>query len=592
MPLDQKFIEELKNKNDLADVVAGYCNLTPRGGGLWACCPLPGHTERTPSFCVNRYGQFFKCFGCGRGGDVITFIMEMESMGYVEAVRLLAEKAGMTMPDTGREDARTANDYKRKEILLAILKDTAKFYVANLRSGKAVPHEEYCARRGLDKKTLTLFGIGASLDYDGLPRYLLSKGYTKEDMLAAGVVSESNGRLSDFEGKRLVFPIINAMGEVVAFGGRVLEKTDFGKYKNTRETQLFVKNRTLYNINRIKKMRSQGQIRELILVEGYMDTVSLVAAGFENVVASMGTSLTKEHAKLLKRYTENVLICYDGDAAGIAANIRGLEILGEEGLNVKVVPLPDGMDPDDVIKKLGPDGYRECLAKALPLLDFKLKILGEKYLDGTDYGKRKYITEALRTIGESRSESEREDLLRAVSKTTGITYQSLRRDMEKSPESQVIEPEKEFMPKHGTRLVQAERYVLARLIAKNPPADAPDPLAVPFSDPMRRDIAAYIADFRKNGREVSPSMLYDYMGEEGREETEAVLFIDTSAFDERYFRDCLNVIERTSLENELEKLKRMADAETDAEAAKQITARIMEIALKLKNLGSKKPKTT
>ncbi|MBQ7164293.1 MAG: DNA primase [Clostridia bacterium] len=584
MAIDPKFIEELKNKNDIVDVVSRYCSLQPRGGSFWACCPLPGHSERTASFHVNQYGQFYKCFGCGRGGDAITFVMEMESLNYVEAVKLLAEKVNMTLPESFKEERRTSEDYRKKEILLSILRDSARFYVANLRSGRAEAHEAYIKKRGLEKETVTAFGIGASLDYNALPEYLKSKGYSYEDMVEAGVVSarEYDGRTeySDFEAKRLIFPIISAMGDVIAFGGRVLEKTDFGKYKNTKETSLFVKNKTLYNINQIKKQKAAGPIKEIIMVEGYMDTISLFSAGFRNVVASMGTSLTKEQARLLKRYTENVLICYDGDFAGQAANIRGLEILKAEGLNVKVVSLPDGMDPDDVIRNMGAEGYRKCLDEAMPLIDFKLKIVKDKFFDGSAEGRRRYVAEAIKVISSSPSEAEREELLRNVSRETGITYQSLMRDMEKSPESRENAQEP-IRQKTANRIVQAERFVLARALwsSKRPLKDVRSLDGLKFSDGYRVEIASYVRDLLSGGIEIKPSLLYDYMADDGREEAEEVLNlletpVITEDTDDRFFDDCVRLIKTNALEEKLKELKARADEETDAAARAEVTREI------------------
>ena len=596
MAIDPKFIEELKNKNDIIDVVSRYCSLTQKGGGFWACCPLPGHNERTPSFCVNQYGQFFKCFGCGRGGDVISFIMEMESLSYMEAIKHLAEKAGMELPQSFKEERQTNEDYKKKDTVLSILKDTAKFYVANLRSGKATAHEEYIAKRGLTKETVTAFGIGASLDYDGLVSHLKAKGYALEDMISAGVVSENksdSGRVfySDFEAKRLVFPIINAMGEVIAFGGRVLEKTDFGKYKNTRETSVFVKNKTLYNINQIKKQKASGPIKEIIMVEGYMDTISLFVAGFKNVVASMGTSLTKEQARLLKRYTENVLICYDGDFAGQAANIRGLEILKVEGLNVKVVSLPDGMDPDDVIKKLGAEAYAKCLEEAMPLIDFKLKILRDKFLHGSVEGKRRYISEAVKVINTSPSDAEKEELLRALSKQTGITYQSLVRDMQKSPISQENEQKQAISKPVAGKVVQAERYVLARVLYAKRPLPEDFVLGeLRFTDANRMEIAAYVTDVLAGGMQVKGTILREYMGESGREETETVMQLVASEdmiadTEDRYFKDCVAVLKMDKIESDIEVLKSQLNT-TSVEERNKIIEQLMKLNKKRDSLKS------
>lgn len=593
MAIEPRFIEQLKSKCDLVDVVSKYSPLQQKGGNLWACCPLPGHNERTPSFCINRYGQFYKCFGCGRGGDVISFIMEMESLPYMDAVKHLAEMADMELPTSFKEDRKTSEDYKKKDTILSILKDTAMFYVNNLRSGNAHEHEAYLKKRGLTKQTVTAFGIGASLDYYSLPKYLKKKGYSEADMISAGVVSEKENEdktktLTDFEGKRLIFPIINAMGEVIAFGGRVMEKTDFGKYKNTRETLVFVKNKTLYNINRIKKLKAKGPIKEIIMVEGYMDAISLSTAGFENVVASMGTSLTKEQARLLKRYTENVLICYDGDFAGQSANIRGLEILKAEGLSVKVVSLPDGMDPDDVIKKLGAGAYEKCLEEAMPLVDFKLKILRDKFMNGSAEGKRRYLSEAVKVIRESASEAEREDLLRKISKETNISYQSIRRDMENRPVENV-EEQKVLQRKLVASHVRAERFILARMISKRPLPDGFVFGEVDFEDGIRMEIAAYIADFMRNGMQVKPSVLYDYLGEEGREEAEEVLMTLSSKeleedVDDKFFFDCVKLLKKASLEKKLELLKQRAESQPDLQKRAELTREIMETTTRLRAL--------
>ena len=284
--------------------------------------------------------------------------------------------------------------------------DCARFYLSNLYSGdeRAEAHLQYIANRKLAPTTVKKFGLGASLDFYSLPEYLAEKGYTRQELLDSGAVSEAkNGSLVDFQAGRLIFPIINAFDEVVAFGGRLLEKSDFAKYKNTRETMLFNKRKTLYNINLLKKLKRKQPIKEVIMVEGYMDTISLYQAGFENVVASMGTSLTTEQARLVKRYSDNVLISYDGDFAGQNADLRGLEILKDERLNVRVVPMPDGLDPDDVAKQ-GKEVYQKCLDQAMPLVDYKLHALERKFdMTQTDE-KRRFVSEALQVVAEAESE--------------------------------------------------------------------------------------------------------------------------------------------------------------------------------------------
>ena len=358
--IDKNYIEQLKSKNDIVEVVSQYCQLERRGGAFWARCPLPGHMEKTPSFCVNQAGQFYYCFGCSRGGDVIKFISEIENLTRIEAIRFLAQRVGMEVPDDKGYDEEKADEARKsKERQLKILLESARFYVNNMKKPEAEPYIKYMLDRGFSQKTLRTFGIGVSLDYKSLPEHLKALGYSYDDMVKCGVVSynEETG-YTDFEAKRLIVPIIDNMGNVIAFGGRVIVKVDHGKYKNTRETGIFIKNRALYNINNLKNLRREkGAIPYIIMVEGYMDVIALHEAGFTNAVASMGTSLTVEQARLLQRYSDTVVISYDGDSAGQHATFRGLQILKDAGLDVKVLSLPDGLDPDELIKARGAAAY-------------------------------------------------------------------------------------------------------------------------------------------------------------------------------------------------------------------------------------------
>ncbi len=298
--VDQEFLRELKEKVNIVEVAESYVTLEKRGASYWACCPF--HHEKTPSFAINEAGQYYHCFGCGESGDVIRFVSEMESLEFMGAVKMLAERANVPMPETGDDNAKTAELKRKRDTLLKILNDCAHFYLNNLNSGKADAHIDYILKRQIPSNMVRAFGLGASLNFTDLPKYLLSKGYTQKDIVDSGTVNEANGRLTDAQGGRLVFPIINSYGEVIGFGGRALKKTDFGKYVNTRDTLIFNKRKNLYNINLVKKLKRSQTVKEVIMVEGYMDTLSLYQAGFKNVVASMGTSLTQDQARLVKRY--------------------------------------------------------------------------------------------------------------------------------------------------------------------------------------------------------------------------------------------------------------------------------------------------
>ena len=434
----QEFLITLKEKVNIIDVASGYFTLERRGTAYWACCPF--HHEKTPSFAINELDQFYHCFGCGESGDVIKLVREMENVEFIDAVKILAERVGLQMPQTGFDNQKTVELKRKRDVLLKIMNDCAHFYLDNLNSGKADEHINYILKRNIPANIVRKFGLGASLNFNDLPKFLLSKGYSRQDIVDSGAVNEVDGRLTDAQGGRLIYPVINAMDEVVAFGGRVLKKTDFAKYKNTKETLIFNKSKSLYNINLLKKLRKTQTIKEVIMVEGYMDTISLYQAGFKNVVASMGTSLTQEQARLIKRYTDTVLISYDGDGAGQKANMRGLEILKGEGLNVKVVPLPDGLDPDDVIKQRGAAGYQKCLDNAMPLIDFKLSALERGFDLSKAEDRRKYLSEAIKIVRTADSATEQEDLLKTLRDKTGITYESLSRDLNALPKQAVAEP--------------------------------------------------------------------------------------------------------------------------------------------------------
>ena len=589
MAIDKNYIEQLKSKNEIVDVIGAYCQLEKRGGAYWARCPLPGHMEKTPSFCVNQAGQFFKCFGCGRGGDVITFIMEVESLNYVEAVKFLASRAGMPPPDTDAVDDKRAEEArKRKETYLSILLEAAKFYRDNLYSDGGKAYLDYMLGRGFTMKTLRVFGIGASLDYRSLPKHLHGLGFSYDDMAACGVVSfnKATDEYVDFEAKRLIVPIIDNMGNVIAFGGRVIEKTDFAKYKNTRETSVFIKNKCLYNVNNLKDLkRKQGDLPYVIMVEGYMDVIALVEAGFKNVVASMGTSLTIEQARLLKRYTDTAVISYDGDAAGQHATFRGLQILKDVGVEVKVISLPDGLDPDELIKLRGREAYFDLIEGALPLIDYKLKVLGDKFDVRTIDGKRKYVENALRVIAETDKEFEREELLKKISEKSRITYESLKRDLEKAPEKKSA-PKVTAVYEASSAIVKAEQFVLYAHILSKPYANG-DVASVEYSDAKRTDIAEYLRSVTDTGKEVVPSSLAGILGNDYIDELNAIFLLGDGVpaeVAEKYYSDCRRLLAVTAIEGQLNDLKEYFSTLTDIDERKTILERIQYLIGKLNSL--------
>ena len=582
-----EFLKTLKTKCDLVEVISSYVKVERRGANYWACCPF--HHEKTPSFSINAPDRYYHCFGCGASGDVIRFVQEYENVEFPQAVEILAKRAGLEVPaNDDRSGERTAELKRKKDNYLKIMRLSARFYLNNLYSGKAEKYLEYLSGRKLSPSTVKKFGLGASFDFTSLPSFLLDNGFSPQDIVDSGAcIRSEEGRILDAEGGRLIFPIINHMDEVIAFGGRVMVKTDRAKYKNTRETMIFNKSKNLYNVNLVKKLKRAGGISSVIMVEGYMDAISMYQAGFQNVVASMGTSLTKEQARLCKRYSDNVFISYDGDFAGQKANLRGLDILKEEGLRVRVVPMPEGLDPDDVVKKFGADGYRDCLEKAMPLIDFRILAAQRKYDFSKSDERRDFVKEALAIVREAESATEREQLLKRISSLADVSYSALMRDFENAPapkaESTPAPPVRE---ENADREKKAARFVLAACLLNREYAKTCDPTELQFDDEEHRKIAAYIEEGRKEGR-VRPSGLFDLMDADG--ELAEVLNLDygdnlDGEKAERFFADSVNTLRRKKLLEEQSRLNAAYNQEASREKRLEIAARIGELIKKLKNV--------
>ena len=596
---DPRFMQELKQKNDVVDVISSYVALDRKGGTHWACCPF--HHERTPSFAVNQADQFYHCFGCGVSGDVVRFVQEIESTDFMGAIRILAARAKMEVPETNFDTEKAMETKKKRDQMAAIMLDSARFYLSNLYSGdsRAEAHLQYISNRKLAPTTVKKFGLGASLDFFSLPDYLSGKGYSKENLIDCGVLTLSkNGKLVDSQAGRLIFPIINAFDEVVAFGGRLLEKSDFAKYKNTKETLLFNKSKTLYNINLLKKLKRTKPIKEVIIVEGYMDTLSLYQAGFENVVASMGTSLTKDQARLVKRYSSNVLISYDGDFAGQKADLRGLEILKDEQLNVRVVPMPEGLDPDDVAKQ-GAAAYQKCLDAAMPLIDYKLHALERKYDVSRTEERRAFLGEALPIVNSAESESVKEELLKYLRDKTGVSYHALERDLQSSKKEQpqtqdAVEKKEQIVETAGSadKRTKAIRFILAAKLFSAPYASGCSLREIPLTDETHIVLADYIMEREQAGERVRPNEIFEIL-EENNAELNAVLDLNyedklSGSVAERFFADSVKTLKKEAIEREISRLNAEYGKETQDDKRKEIARQIAECMNKRNQLKNNK----
>lgn len=394
MALPQYFLQDLKMRSDIGDIAGAYVNLKRRGKNLVGLCPF--HNEKTPSFHIYPENGSFYCFGCSAGGDVITFVMRIENLDYMEAIRFLAQRAGMQMPEDGVDSSMA----KLRTRILEINREAARFYHGALKTPEGRPGAEYLHRRQMDTGTITHFGLGYAPDNGfSLVNYLKGKGYTNEEMVQANVAGISKkGNLYDRFRARAMFPIIDLRGNVVAFGGRILTD-EKPKYINTSDTPVYHKSAGLFAMNFAK---DSGQ-RQLILAEGYMDVIALHRAGFTNAIASLGTSLTEEQARILSRYADEVIICYDADEAGQRATQRAIPILKNAGLFIKVLSLPGGKDPDEFIRNYGTDGparLRQLIEKSGNEIEYKLHKLRADYDVKTSEGKIKYLQEAALVLAE------------------------------------------------------------------------------------------------------------------------------------------------------------------------------------------------
>lgn len=421
MYYSEELVEEVRMRNDIVDVISGYVKLQKKGSSYFGLCPF--HNEKSPSFSVSREKQMYYCFGCGAGGNVFTFIMEYENYSFVEALKFLAERAGIDLPEVEySKEAKEKADLKLT--ILEINKLAAKYFYAQLKAEGGKTAYAYLKNRGLSEETIVAFGLGYANKYsDDLYRYLKMKGYGDELLLKAGLISadERKGAYDKFW-NRVMFPIMDVNNRVIGFGGRVMGDAK-PKYLNSPETIVFDKSRNLYGLNRARTSRKPY----FLICEGYMDVIALHQAGFTNAVASLGTALTVGHASLLKRYVNEVYLTYDSDEAGTRAALRAIPILKDAGITAKVIRMDPYKDPDEFIKNLGAEAFEERISKARNGFMFGLEMLEKEFDMNSPEGKTEFHHEVARRLCNFEEEIERENYIEAVAQAYHIGYDNLRK---------------------------------------------------------------------------------------------------------------------------------------------------------------------
>lgn len=425
MSISEEFIRELKYKSNISDVVSSYIDLKQKGKNLIGICPF--HAEKTASFFIYPSNESFYCFGCGKGGDVITFIRLMEKLDYIESLKFLCQRSNMNFP----EDELSNDSYKQKMTIYEINRLSAKFFHNNLCSNQGKKALEYLKKRSLSLKSIKHFGLGYSLENKfSLVNFLTSKGYSQKDIIDSNIAYKNRlGQVIDRFSNRIIFPIIDIRGNVIGFGGRSLDGNN-PKYLNTSDTVVFKKSDNIFAINFAKN----SSLKNLILTEGYMDTISLHQIGFTNTIASLGTALTHGQVKLMLRYTDEVILCFDSDQAGQKATLRAIDILKQNNISSKVILVPNGKDPDEFIKHYKDESsirFNELIKNAIPDIEYKLLNIKSKYNIEDSGDKIKYTSEALKILSNIENDIEKDIYCSKLSSEVNISKDSIKSQLSK-----------------------------------------------------------------------------------------------------------------------------------------------------------------
>lgn len=414
-----ELLEEIRNNNDIVDIISQYVVLKRSGRNFFGLCPF--HKEKSPSFSVSPDKQIFHCFGCGAGGNVFHFLSKIENINFVESVKMLAERANIVLPTL--DSVGDAKKELLKSKVYEINKIAAEFYHENLYKPTSKPAQDYVKKRKLDNKTLKTFSIGYAGKYDELYKELVKRGYTEEEMLASSMILKNdNGQFLDRFRKRFMIPIKDVRDRVIAFGGRVLDDSK-PKYINSPENIVYSKGRNLFGLNVAKK----NPMEKIIIVEGYMDAISLYQRGINNVVASLGTALTEHQGRLLRKYASQIIIGYDADGAGQAATMRGLEILQNLGYDVRVLQLddPNVKDPDEYVIKNGTGRFNRCVDNAISLVEFKVKMLKKSLSTETASDKIKFLNEVSKILSRVDNNIEKEVYIERIAKEYNVSKEAI-----------------------------------------------------------------------------------------------------------------------------------------------------------------------
>ncbi len=568
-------VEEVRIRNDIVDVISGYVRLQKKGSNYFGLCPF--HNEKSPSFSVSPGKQMYYCFGCGAGGNVITFIMEYENYTFAEALKFLADRAGVALPEIEYSaEARKQDDLKAR--ILEVNKEAAKFYFYGLKSEQGAVGHKYLTGRGLTEETIKKFGLGyAVTGRDNIYRYLKNKGFQDELLRQCGLfnIDERHGMTDKFW-NRVIFPIMDVNHRVIGFGGRVMGDGT-PKYLNSPETPIFDKGRNLYGLNHARTARKKN----MIICEGYMDVIALHQAGFGQAVASLGTAFTSGQANLLRRYTEEVLLTYDSDGAGVKAALRAIPILKEAGLTAKVIDMRPYKDPDEFIKNMGAEAFEERISGAENSFYYEIRILENDYELKDPESKTKFCTEIAKKLLRFEDELERDNYIAAIADKYNLGFDNMRKLVMKYATKDAMIPiitrpksgiQSKKDPNEGIR--KAERLLITWLTEEPKVYHIIRNLITPedFMEEIYQQVTRLLFEQLQAGT-VSPAKIISCFTNEDEQREVAALFntkleeLESQAEQEKALRDIIIKVKKNSLEQ-----KKESSLPEDMDALAQVIA--------------------
>lgn len=537
------FLEKLKYNNDLVSVISKYVNLKQSGNTYWGCCPF--HHEKTPSFAVNSLEQYYHCFGCGKSGDVIKFIEEMESIDFIDAVKLLADNAHMDLPEVMLDE----NIYKKKkekEEVLNALKEANNYYQSNLEQSENAVN--YIKKRGISGDVVKKFELGYSKDFSSLVKYLNDKKISNYTMKLAGLVGEKNGHIFDSMFERLTFPIKNSFNEVIGFSSRILDDNPkLAKYKNSPQTIVFDKSKVVFGIQFLKQLKNEGKLNEIIIVEGQMDVIGMHNAGFINAVATMGTAFTQLHAKELKRFCNKIILCFDGDSAGQKATLKAIDVLKNEDFDIYCVTLPENLDPDEYVKKYGTEKMHEQIQNAKDCFEYRIINLSKGYNLNDKLMLSKFIKESLNIVREIKTNSEREIYLKLIKDISKVAIDVLKRDLMQLDMPTKQEKKENFVPIILTdNVYKSQLFILASLLHKKPYAKFIE--MNNFNNFSFKTVYEYLKECNEQKKEPIIGALFDSLESDDKSLNELINYqFSSNEIDSKYFEDCEKILKLDEL---------------------------------------------